>query len=130
MGAPGLALLPVSDLTRELLAVVLGTLGAARAVRLVTADTWPPVVWLRGRWLTWCANHAPDWADLLDCPWCFAPYAVGADLALWWLLDGAHGSATDASNWGTWWWLINLWAAASYAASMIVVRDEPPPVED
>jgi hypothetical protein len=29
-------------------------------------------------------------------------------------------------SWGGWWWLVNVWAAVSYVAAMIVVRDEPP----
>lgn len=113
-------------------AVLVGTLAVARCTRLVTSDTWPPILWLRLRWLTWVANggtggqdstghiepyrnRRADWADLFTCPFCFAPYAAAGDLALAWYSDLA-----------TWWWLLNLWAAVAYVAAMIVARDEPP----
>lgn len=117
------------DLLRVVLASLVGVIAVARAARLVTSDDYPPMVWVRDRWVTWCANHAPDWAELLKCPFCFAPYAAAANLALFLLMDAMHASTTNADNLGTWWWLVNIWAAASYAAAMIVVRDEPPPVD-
>lgn len=105
------------------LAALVGTIAVARAVRLITADAYPPAVWLR----VWWANHTDtkvgswraDWGPLLTCPFCLAPYAVAVDLGwAWW--SGLAGW------WGTAWWLVNLWAAVSYAAAMVVVRDEPP----
>lgn len=99
-------------------AVLVGTLAVARCTRLVTSDEWPPVLWVRMRWLTWAANGRAwrqGWADLLTCPFCFAPYAAAGDLTLAWVSDLA-----------TWWWLLNLWAAVAYVAAMVVARDEPP----
>jgi len=128
------------DLLLTAIAVLVGTLAVARAVRLVTHDEWPPILWARLRWLTWVANggrggqdstghvepyvnRRAAWADLFTCPFCFAPYAAAVDLT-WALLAGIHhGPATGF--WGQAWWVVNLWAAVSCAASMVVVRDEP-----
>ena len=107
-----------------LAAFVVGTIAVARAARLVTADSWPPASWFRMRWLTWTANGGEwrrDWTDLFTCPFCFAPYAAAVDLGWAWLAD-----PRTTGSWAQTWWLVNLWAAVSYLAAMIVVRDEPP----
>lgn len=100
-----------------LAAFLLGVIAVARCARLVTSDTWPPVQWVRLRWLTWTAQtpRREAWSELLTCPFCFAPYAAAGNLALAWVSDLA-----------VWWWLLNVWAAGSYLAAMLVVRDEPP----
>lgn len=123
-------------------AALIGVLGVARATRLVTSDTWPPVRWVRDRWKVRTAVKDPQglvvtdedgapipgpWTDLLTCPFCFAPYATAAAVAVavWggvWTLD-----LTTVAGW---WWALAVWAAGSYAAAMIVVRDEPPPVDE
>ncbi len=67
--------------------------------------------------LTWRA----EWAILATCPFCFAPWAVLVSLVWAW------ASGLDASSWaGALWWLAHIWLAVSYAASMLVLRDEPP----
>lgn len=104
-------------------AVIVGTLAVARATRLVTSDAYPPAEWLRTRWInaTGSRTALQGWAPLVTCPFCFAPYAAAVDLT-WVLLAGLE--------WGPWWssawWVVNLWAAVSYVAAMIVARDEPP----
>lgn len=124
-------------------ALIVGTLAVARAVRLVTADAYPPVRVLRDRWEAWQANRDIDptmqsedgelhgithgWGPLLTCPFCFAPYAAAADLA-WALTAGLDW--TGSWSWSSAWWVVNVWAAVSYVASMIVVRDEPPAEEE
>lgn len=121
----------MTDLLPLLGALIVGAFAVARAVRLVTSDNWPPMLWLRLRWLTWTAQNPrrERWSDLLTCPFCFAPYAVLVDLA-WAVAVGAHThQQLDLSTGHTWWWLVNVWAAVSYVAPMIVVRDEPPAVE-
>lgn len=92
-------------------AVIVGIVGVARFVRLVVADTFPPSVKWRMAWAR-ITNDGP-WTPLFSCMWCFAPYAVAADLA-WAVLSDLHWS----------WWLVNGWLAASYAASWIVFHDE------
>lgn len=111
-----------------LLAVLTGTLAVARATRLITSDRYPPMLWLRLRFINW-TYAGPDWRKgwqpLAECPFCVAPYAAAVNLT-WALIVSPW--AGDFSTWsaGWWWWIVNLWAAVSYAAAMVVVRDEPP----
>ena len=95
-------------------AVVVGVLGTARIVRLVTADEFPPTEWLRERWLVLVGDR---WGKLFNCLWCFSPYATAVTLA-WFLLSD------PASGWRTAWWVLYGWMAAAYAASIIVYHDE------
>lgn len=107
-------------------ALLIGTLASARATRLLTSDAYPPAEWVRTRWQTWAGQTEAReaWAPLLVCPFCAAPYLVAVNLT-WALCAGLDWGdlPTDA------WWVVNVWAAVSYAASMIVVRDEPPAEE-
>lgn len=92
-------------------AVVVGILASARFTRLVVADKFPPSMWVRMKFAE--ITKDGSWSTLVQCPWCFAPYVVAADLA-WALL----------SNTDTVWWIVNGWLAASYAASWVVYHDE------
>lgn len=123
-------------------ALLIGTLAVARAVRLVTSDAYPPMRVLRDWWTARQVNRdwgLPDnpvteersgirygWGPLLTCPFCFAPYAAAVDLA-WAVWAGAPWVFPDGTgwSWGDVWWLVNTWAAVSYLAAMVVVRDEP-----
>lgn len=113
-----------------LLAVATGTIAVARATRLITSDAYPPMVWLRVRFINWTLT-GPDWRrgwqPLAECPFCVAPYAAAVNLA-WAVWSGAPWAVwhPTPTGWAGWWWLVNLWAAVSYLASMLVVRDEPP----
>jgi hypothetical protein len=95
-------------------AVLVGVLSVARTARLLTYDDFPPVKWLRTRYL---AAVGPDgkWAPLATCPFCLAPYLAAGMLA-WAYLSGLHWS----------WWVVNGWWAGSYVAAMVVAYDEPP----
>src|SRR5262245_41561362 len=93
-------------------AVVVGVLSTGRIVRLVTYDDFPPSVWFRVAWANLTRHGA--WSDIPGCLWCFSPYATAFTLGTAILTD-LHGG----------WWLFNGWLAASYAVSMVVVRDEP-----
>lgn len=95
-----------------LTAVIAGTLGTARATRLIVDDQYPPSAWLRNKWRE-LTNDGP-WATLIDCAFCAAPYIAAINLA-YAVLSDLHWS----------WWLLNGWAAVSYAASIVVVRDTP-----
>jgi hypothetical protein len=93
-------------------ATALVLVGAAgRLTRLIVDDTWPPTEWLKFQYLN-RVNEA--WAGLVTCAFCLAPWFTLA-LGLWGYLTG----------WQTAWWLFCGWLAASYAASMLVVRDTP-----
>ncbi len=94
-------------------AAAVGVVAAARATRLVTKDHWPPMSFVRRKYTEF--TEGTEWSVLAECPFCVAPYVVAADLA--WALR----SDLDAK-----WWIANGWFAASYAASLIVVRDDVP----
>jgi hypothetical protein len=94
-----------------LVAVIVGIVGSARFVRLITADTYPPVVKLRIWWSS--KTKAEGWEPLLNCPWCFAPYVVALNMA-----------AAILSHLHPIWWVVNGWLAAAYVSSWIVFHDE------
>lgn len=102
-----------------LAAAVASVLAVARWTRLVTSDTYPPMVALRQRFRA-AVSYGP-WEDLVVCPWCHAPWPMLVSL-LW-----AWFGGLDPESWsGGLWWLAHLWFALAYLASMVVVRDEPP----
>jgi hypothetical protein len=136
----------VTTLVQHLVALALGVVAVARAVRLVTSDTWPPMARVREWWKARTAPRDADgttplhdqagdpvegpWTALLTCPFCFAPYAAAVDLA-WYLGSSAHRWVVgDWTGAGWWWWVVNGWAAVAYLAAMVVLRDEPPPVDE
>ena len=94
-------------------AATVGVVAAARATRLVTKDHWPPMSFVRRKYVE--MTEGTEWSVLAECPFCVAPYVVAVDLA--WALR---------SDLGKKWWIANGWFAASYAASLIVVRDDVP----
>lgn len=91
-------------------AFVIGVVSVARLTRLITQDTYPPVVWLRVWWED--LTDGTGWEKLATCPWCAAPYIAAA--------IGAWGWLTDFQ---TAWWVVNIWLAGSYLAAMVVIRD-------
>ena len=97
-----------------IMAVVVGILSVARTARLLTFDDFPPVTWLRTRYLV---AVGPDgkWAPLARCPFCLSPYLT-VGMLVWAYLSDLHWT----------WWVINGWWAASYLAAMVVAYDEPP----
>lgn len=122
-------------------AYVVGAVGVARATRLVLNDHYPPAIALRRWWWNqtvgkggwrapWHLLLVGETPDTPGCPFCLAPWIAAAALA----------SAVVAGIWspdmGTlagWWWLLAVWASGSYAAAMVVLRDEPPdepPLDD
>ena len=110
---------PLADTSPWLLltAALLSVLAVGRVTRLAVYDKYPPAMWVRQKY----TDAVPDeWAGLVTCPFCFAPWAQLASL-LWAWLGGI-----DPDTWsGGLWWLTHLWFALAYAASMVVVRDQP-----
>lgn len=94
------------------LAIVVAALSIARLTRLITQDIYPPVAWLRAKWAG--LTHDGEWAELVTCPFCAAPYIAAVILAWGWF-SGPHWT----------WWAFNGWLAFAYVGSMIVVRDTP-----
>lgn len=107
-----------------LAAGVLAVLGVARATRLALYDAWPPVKWVRDRFLGWTdrgSDWRAGWAPLATCPFCAAPWFALVSLGwAWW--SGLEGP------WGVAWVAFHLWFSVSYLAAMVLVRDEPPEV--
>jgi hypothetical protein len=99
----------VTQILYIIAAVIVGVLSTARLTRLVTEDSWPPVVWLRMQWDR-ITDHGP-WYDLVDCPWCLAPWLVAPNLILAVVTD-LHPA----------WWIINGWLAASLATSWVAIK--------
>lgn len=94
-------------------ASIIGIVSAARVARFVIFDSFPPMYWLRVRLV---ALFPPDskWKDLMECPFCLAPYIVAVSMTWFYVSDG---------HWS--WWVGNGWWAASYVAAMIVAYDQP-----
>jgi hypothetical protein len=105
--------MPTKDPLTIVAAAAVGVVSAARLTRLVTKDHWPPMSFVRRKYVE--MTEGSEWSVLAECPFCVAPYVVAADLA--WALK---------SDLGKNWWVANGWLAASYAASLIVVRDDVP----
>lgn len=134
--------------TSLLVAFVLGVLATARLVRLVVHDQWPPILEARLFLMNWFiqredrARERGDadrrrwdpryllrfgWMPVITCPFCFAPYAAAVVLAIT-IAVGIW--SPDLGTLTGWWWVLAVWAAGSYLASIVVVYDEPAPVED
>lgn len=93
-------------------AFVVGVLAVTRITRLIVDDDYPPVDWATSQFV----KHVPEkWGVLVECPWCVAPYVTVGNLAWAW----GSGLAWH-------WWFANAWAAASWVAAFLCLRDIPP----
>jgi hypothetical protein len=95
-----------------LAAALIAILGTARLTRLFSEDSYPPVLWLRQKWIG-RFNHS-GWSELAICPFCQAPYLS--------IITIAWGWATDL-HWT--WWFFYGWLSLSYLAAIVVARDIP-----
>jgi len=102
-----------------LLAVVVGTLAAARVVRLVVDDDWPPVAKLREWYVT---KATEQWQPLIECPWCVGVYVAGP--AVVWFASLVAWPDATANLYA--WWIVNGWLAVAWAAAYLCLRDVPP----
>lgn len=99
-----------------LLAILVGVVGVARLTRVIVHDDFPPAVWWRIKWATW--THDGPWAKLFLCWWCLS-FWVALVCIGWFLL-------IDVAAFFMWsWWIFWGALALSYAATMLIVRDEP-----
>ena len=72
-------------------------LAAARLVRLVTLDTFPPAEALRQRAYTATLHrHGPGWAEGWGCPWCAGVWCAAAVTVARALAPGPWGHAARA----------------------------------
>lgn len=121
--------------TQLIAAFIIGVLSVARLTRLVVDDDWPPVAWMRDRYLMWLVNHfgandptaghedggrkATTWYKLVECGFCFSVWPAIPVLALGWLSYNGDASI----DW--WWWLPNAWLGGAYLSAILVARDIP-----
>lgn len=98
------------------LAIVTLILGVGRATRILTYDAYPPAAWLRIKWAE-LVRHG-DWAKLATCFWCASPYVTAVAMV--------HGTLVYGTFLEWTWWAIWGWLALSYAAALVLARDEPP----
>lgn len=97
---------------------------AARITRLVVADKFPPMKWLRTQYED--AVDGSGWEWLTMCGYCFSFWStlgvvLWADLAG--VFDGspAFGWTGDLSI--PWWFIINGTLGASYLAAILMAND-------
>jgi hypothetical protein len=102
--------------------VVIIWLAVYRASRFITADTFPPVAWVRGK-LTLkrmrATGQPPHWlvyliGDNVDsgCPWCVSLW-LGLGVGTWlWL--GAHWQ---------WWVAVAVWWSASAVTGLLTTLE-------
>jgi hypothetical protein len=94
-------------------AVIVGVVSVARTARLLVYDDFPPMVWVRARFLA-LFDEDNSWSKIAECQYCITPYlAAGMVGWAWW------------SDLNTWWWVINGVWAGSYLAAILVSYDQP-----
>lgn len=100
------------------LAAIVCVLAVTRATRLVVDDTYPPIE----RFRVWFVTKVPEqWGPLIECPWCAAPY-LALPAVVW------FASLVAFPDWTAnlyVWWIVNGWAAVSWLAAWLTVRDIP-----
>lgn len=94
------------------LAFLLGVVATGRITRLFVDDDFPPVVWLREKYIL----AVPEkWGLLVECPFCVSVYVAAANLTWAWVSE---------LHWT--WWFGNILAAGCYLAAVLNTRDVPP----
>lgn len=97
-------------------AAIVAILGVGRLTRAIVHDDFPPSVWWR---ITWSriTNDGP-WSKLFLCWWCLSFWV--ALFCIGWFIAGWYVA------WIAWaWWIFWGGLALGYAATMVIVRDEP-----
>ncbi len=89
---------------------IVSTVSASRITRLLVFDSFPPVMWLRGRWdrLT---RHG-DWSTLFHCQYCMGVWAAGFVVGWGYLVE-----------FDQWWWLFNGFMSVGYGAAILMSND-------
>lgn len=76
----------------------------------MTEDEWPPVQWVRNKWIA--VTNGSGWELLFLCPYCMAPYIAAATLITGWWSD-LHFL----------WWAFFGWLSVSYLSAIVVAFD-------
>lgn len=98
-------------------AFIVGVLAIGRMARLIVEDDFPPVVWLREKYVM---TVPEKWAGLVECPFCISVHLAYINVTF------AFVMWTWFDDWLWLWWWPNLVAASAYLAAMVVARDIPP----
>lgn len=110
-------LFPLPDEFMAVLAILTAIFGVARLTRVIVYDDFPPSVWWRMTWSR-ITNDGP-WAKLFMCWWCLSSW-IALVCILWYaFLTPLH------PVWLYGWWVFWGMLALGYAATMVIVRDEP-----
>lgn len=110
----------IPDWLLVLLTVATIIFGSGRLTRVIFYDTFPPVVWFRMQWdrLTDRPGYVGQWNSLMHCPWCLSFWITLGCIG--WMVGGWY------VEWLMWaWWVFWGALAASYVATIVIVRDEP-----
>ena len=83
---------------------------ASRITRLLTYDKFPPIRWVRDKYLD--ATDGSDWQLLALCAYCASFWIT---LAV--VLSGYF------SEWHQLWWIINGTLGSSYLAAILMIHD-------
>lgn len=97
-------------------AFIVAVIAVGRATRLLVFDDWPPGKAFRERFVV---KMGETWGPLILCPFCTAPYLAAGDLA-WYALAWEFSETALII-----WWIVNVWAAISYLAAILVAYDQP-----
>src|SRR3712207_2679794 len=62
---------PAKDPLTIAAAATVGVVGAARLTRLITKDHWPPMSYVRQKYVE--RTEGTEWSVLAECPFCVAP---------------------------------------------------------
>ncbi len=103
---------------------VVTIVSAARLTRLALIDDFPPILWLRNKYIR--KTEGSKWQEIAYCEFCMALWmasvlVVWADLAG--MFDGATAWGTSGELAEPIWWLFNGAMSAGYLAAMLVLRD-------
>lgn len=94
------------------------TLTTSRLTRLWTYDDFPPVAFLRNKYLDFAERFAPSWAELGFCPWCCGFWIALAVIGVGYALDIYDWTGPESG-----FWTVAGALCASYVGAMIQVRD-------
>lgn len=109
-------ILQLDELHIGVIAILVAVLGVGRLTRVIVYDDFPPAVWWRIKWSEW--THDGPWTKLFLCWWCLSFWV--SLVCIGWYIVGYY------VPWVAWtWWVFWGALAISYAAVMVIVRDEP-----
>lgn len=101
------------------IAILVLIFGAGRLTRVIVHDAFPPTIALRMAWDRLVPDDNP-WNKLFHCWWCMSMWVTA--FAIGWFLLG------QIPGW-EWvnilWWIVWGALASSYAAAILIARDEP-----